>query len=320
MAAPSCTDAEFIELFETVGPVQMAKRFGIAKTNIYKRRRNLEAKYHRPIIAARGQHSSRAAHIVKAPQRIHERVENGIVLVGGDAHYWPGPPSTAHRGLVAFAKKKAPALIVMNGDVVDGARISRHARIGWEEQPELIDEIEICKERMEEIRQAAPKKCKFIWPLGNHDARFETRLANVAPEYARINGVHLKDHFGWWEGCWSLWINEDVVIKHRNKGGVHATHNNTVQGGKTMITNHLHSQKVTPYTDYNGTRWGVDTGCIAAVGGDQFMDYLEDNPVNWRSGFCVLTFVDGVLLQPQLARVMDEDAGLIDYCGEIYDV
>jgi hypothetical protein len=57
--------------------------------------------------------------------------------------------------------------------------------------------------------------------------------------------------------------------KHRMKGGIHAAHNNTLHAGTTMVTGHLHSVKVTPFSDYNGTRWDVDTGtpkaAIAAV-------------------------------------------------------
>src|SRR6185437_12296595 len=112
-------------------------------------------------------------------------------------------------------------------------------------------------------------------------------------------GVHLRDHFPDWEACYSLFINNDVVVKHRLKGGIHATHNNTMWAGKTIVTGHLHSLKATPLTDYNGTRFGVDTGCLADVFGPQF-EYQEDAPRNHRSGFAVLTFHRVELLWPEL--------------------
>ena len=111
----------------------------------------------------------------------------------------------------------------------------------------------------------------MVWTLGNHDGRFETRLATVAREYAELHGVSLKDHFPAWGACWAAWINNDVVVKHRYKGGVHATHNNTMWAGKTIVTGHLHSAKVTPFDDYDGTRYGVDCGCLADPYGDQFL-------------------------------------------------
>jgi hypothetical protein len=85
-----------------------------------------------------------------------------------------------------------------------------------------------------------------------------------------------------------------------------------------MVTGHLHSLKVTPYTDYNGIRYGVDTGTLADIYGPQFENYLEQNPINWRSGFAVLTFKNGVLLMPELAMVHTKDT--IQFRGEVINV
>jgi len=109
-----------------------------------------------------------------------------------------------------------------------------------------------------------------------------------------------------------------VVVKHRYKGGIHATHNNTVGSGKTIVTGHLHSLKVTPYSDYNGTRYGVDTGTLADTDGPQFVDYLEDSPTNWRSGFIVLTFKDGELLYPEIVQKFSDNH--IQFRGQVIDV
>jgi hypothetical protein len=76
--------------------------------------------------------------------------------------------------------------------------------------------------------------------------------------------------------------------------------------------------KVTPFGDYRGTRWGVDTGTLAEIDGPQFLDYLEDSPVNWRSGFAVLTMKDNKLLWPELVSKHDE--GIIDFRGSLIDV
>ena len=154
--------------------------------------------------------------------------------------------------------------------------------------------------------QAAPKGAAFIWTLGNHDGRLETKLASCAPEFAKVSGVHLKDHFPRWTPAWMASVNNEIIIKHRFKGGIHAPHNNTIQSGKSMVTGHLHSAKVTPWSDYNGTRYGVDCGTLSEPYGPQFTDYTELNPVNWRSGFCVLTFVDGKMLWPELAVKWDD--------------
>jgi hypothetical protein len=255
--------------------------------------------------------------VAKVKGRKEVDLRDGVVLVASDFHYWPGEPSTAHRALVKFCKKLKPSIVVANGDVFDGCSISRHPPIGWNRLPSVKEELEVCKERLGEIAKAAPK-ARFFWPLGNHDARYEVRLAQVAPEFKDVHGISLADHIVGWTPCWAVHINDNTVIKHRYKGGSHAPYNNTVASGRSIITGHLHSQKVTPYTDYSGTRYGVDTGCLADPSHDAFTDYTEDNPKDWRSGFCVLTYRAGRLLMPELVSVWN--ANHVQFRGEIIEV
>ena len=261
---------------------------------------------------------------LKYNARLHERIKDGIVLIGSDAHYWPGEISAAHKAFIKVIKELKPQCVILNGDVLDGASISRHPPIGSNVPPTLTEEIEECQLRLQDIELAAPKARK-IWVYGNHDYRFESRLAVVAPQFSTIKGGRLKDHFPQWETCWSVWINDDVVVKHRVKGGIHATHNNTVATGKTTITGHLHSLKVTPFNDYSGIRFGVDSGSLAGIYsqknepvGPQFLDYTEDGPLNWRSGFVILTFEKGELLWPEVVHVVDRHR--YQYRGKVFKI
>jgi len=316
MVAPRCSEADFVRMFESMGPAKMGKKLGLTQQSIFQRRAVLERKLCRQITAP--EKTGRVTRFaIQHPFRIPLEVKDGYVLIGSDAHYWPGIVTTAHRAFVKFCGEMNPKVVILNGDVLDGATISRHPPIGWEERPTLEDEIETCKERTNEILKASPA-AEHIWTLGNHDGRFETRLATVAPEYAKVHGVHLKDHFPKWRPCWSAWINDEVVVKHRLKGGIHATHNNTLYAGKTTVTGHLHSGKVTPFDDYNGRRWGVDDGTLADPNGPQFVDYTEDGPKNHRSGFIALRFVRGQLLWPQFVSVIDADH--VDYCNQIITI
>lgn len=318
MPAPILSESEFMHLFETIGPARMRDDYGLSINGIFDRRARLEKKHGRALIPP-GNNGLRHP-VVKPehPHRIEIEIFDGVVPIGSDAHYWPGRATTAHRAFVAFCREFKPKCIIMNGDAFDGASISRHPPIGWEGVPTVKEEIEAVQDRLSEIELACGPGTQKIWTLGNHDSRFETRLAQVAPEYAKVNGVHLRDHFPHWQACWSAWINDNVVVKHRHKGGIHATHNSTLWAGKTTVTGHLHSLKVTPFTDYNGTRWGVDTGTLAEPYGKQFVDYCEDNPVNWRSGFVVLTFHEGRLLWPEVVSVFDEDH--VEFRGKVYRV
>ena len=248
--------------------------------------------------------------------RVSTVLENGKIVIFSDAHYWPGYISTAHRALIQVIKTEKPAIVVCNGDAFDGAQISRFGRNQWSKAPTVVEELKAVKERLGEVEKAA-KGAKLFWPFGNHDSRFETALSNKVSEFEGVEGFHLKDHFPLWTPCWSLFINDDIVIKHRIRGGVHATRNNTLAAGRTTVTGHLHQLKVTPFADYNGNRYGIDCGTLADPYGPQFQ-YAEDNPQDWRSGFIVLSIRDGSLLHPLIAQVRSE--GEVEYKGEIIQV
>jgi hypothetical protein len=636
MAAAKLTmdDAAFVELYEAIGPNGIARQFDVAPRNVHQRRAAIEGRTGRKIEAPAIAEHRGPRHRPQPSEtfigRLESTVEDGVVVVGSDAHYWPGHLSPAHQHFVQFIKRTKPEIVVANGDILDGATISRHARIGWEDRPSLVEEVEECKERLAEVEKAS-KGSELVWTLGNHDCfdpqtecltrrgwlhytdiqaddevlslhdgkptwspilraivkdydgdlvriektrmsmavtprhrvllkrrdwrtnefdieeyreaddlpfafalpcsgqsaargvtltddelrlcgwiltdagydangatiyqskvehvqsirallerlglnatesvrernithvcgrellkpplpahewripahqardikakvpdrhalpwwaheltadqfevllgtiidadgvwdgnvearsccviygqerflsslqavavqhgwrarltvdirgdlrlcmtripslrcdrkevfrehysgpvwclqvpdenfmvrrngcayfsgncRFETKLANTAPEYAKIHGVHLKDHFPRWAPCWSLMINGNTMIKHRLRNGVHATWNNTLHAGVTIVTGHLHSLQIKPKSDYNGTRWGVDCGTLADPAGPQFADYTEDGPKDWRMGFAVLTYRAGRLLWPELYYVRSDGVG-----------
>jgi hypothetical protein len=320
MTTPNISDAEFMELWKThKSAAAIHKLIGGNIRTLQRRRANLETKYGL-LLEAKNPHGR-----PERPKTAYERKQlgilNGVGIVFSDAHYWPGIVTTAHKALLWAIKEFKPSFVVCNGDALDGASISRHPPSGISgKEPSVIEELKACKERLGEIEEAAKEarhNVRLVYTWGNHDARFNARLATNAPQFAETYGFKLEDHFPTWEFCMTVWPTEDVVIKHRYKGGVHATHNNTVGAGKTIVTGHLHSLKVTPYSDYNGNRFGVDTGTLAEPYGPQF-SYGEDNPLNHRSGFAILTFKDGKLLWPELVHKWDEDQ--VEFRGQIINV
>lgn len=237
-------------------------------------------------------------------------IKDGIALVGSDAHLWNNKPSTAVRAFLKFTKELKPKAVILNGDVLDFPRISRHPKIAWQSFPTPKEEIEAAQDLLANIENTLTRGSHKIWTMGNHDTRFSSKLSNVAPDYAYVRGCALEDHFPTWDFAWSALVNKEsdpVLIKHRFKGGVHAPHTNVLWTGCSIITGHLHSQKVSPLTDFLKTKYGVDTGCLADPKAPCFIDYTEAGPLNWRSGFCVLTFVKGQLLPPELVSVWGEN-------------
>lgn len=308
------TEEEFIAAFRELQSMKLvSQRFGMSREAAQRRKKRIEKKH--TLILPQADHRAKyntASIDQKAIATL--KVTDGCVMVGSDIHLWPGERTTAQKAFITFAKHLKPYAIVLNGDVLDAASNNRHPSIGWENKPLVQQELETVADYTDELLKASPNSKRF-WCAGNHDLNFESRLANLVPEYRGVRGLHLKDHFPAWHPCWRVDINEDVVIKHRWANGIHAVYNNTLRSGKTLITGHLHSLKVTPWTDYTGTRYGVDCGTLAEPYADQFIRYTEANPVNWRSGFVVLTFKAGKLLWPEIASKWDDDH--VEFRGEL---
>jgi len=314
---------DFVEAYRALGANALAKKLNTNVQSLRKRRARVERKLGITIEGPQAKRNRGSGYqkipAPRATHRIELNIPDGIVLVASDAHYWPGEVTLMHKALLAMCKEMRPKAIILNGDVMDLPRASRHAAIGWEKRPEIHEEIEWAQEKTYEIALACGRGTRKIWTMGNHDARFESRLANLAPEYAKVHGVHLKDHFPTWEPAWSTYINNDTLIKHRFRGGIHKVHNNLLWTGGNIVTGHVHSPQVLALTYYNDrTIWGMDSGMLGDPGARTFVDYTEDSPKNWRSAFGVLTFVHGRLLQPEL--VLKWDDSHIQFRGKIIPV
>lgn len=332
MTLPACSEDEFIKLWnELKSPILMAKALGIDARSVQRRRRAIE---HRNGIELKAKDFLPKSNINLAQVKANVEaklletrhnaqrgmaLEKGRVIVFSDAHFYPDETTTAYKALIECIKEFKPTVIVANGDIFDGTTASRHARISWASAPTIKEELEACQFYMNGI-EAANRGGQLIWTLGNHDARFETFLSNQIGQYENVKGFALKDHFPMWKSCWSFWVNDTTVIKHRFRGNGFI---NTKASGVSIVTGHTHQLKVEPWTDMNpafnlGTRYGVQTGCLADPQGDQFVDYTEANAKDWRSGFALLSFDRGRLLQPELVQVCGD--GEVEFRGKIHSV
>jgi hypothetical protein len=320
------SDEEFLRTWEQFkSPTKVANALNVSVRGVYERRDRMEKRMgivlktvgdvrekngetNKARLAAERNAEVRATCIENI---INSNVANGTVVIFSDAHYWPGEPTVAHTALVKVIKQLKPDLVIANGDLFDGARISRHPRAGWEQRPSVKEEIEVVCLRMREIEKAA-KGSQLIRTLGNHDSRFENYIAANAPELEGVHGTSLFDFLPAWRGCWAVHVNPGddgwTVIRHVHvAGGIHSAYNSTVRAGTHYVHGHLHKLQVTPFGDYRGRRYGVDTGTLADPEGQQFA-YTQAGPLNWCSGFAVLTYADGRLLIPELVEVLHGQA------------
>jgi hypothetical protein len=309
------SDEQFVAAWHEArgNPQQVSENLKMNIRSVYKRRLSLSNKnivlLTNPSTATNGNRYGWQTDVGRAYKRQNDyRVENGNIVVFSDAHFWPQQRKTiAYRALIELVKDLKPQCIVANGDIFDGASISRHPPLGWAKLPSVKEELEICLDRLHDI-QFAPsgKKPDLFWNVGNHDARFDRALCTAAPGFEGTL-ERLENKFPSWDMAWSLNVNDNTMIKHRYHNGVHATYNNTMKSGRSIVTGHLHRLAVTPWADYNGHRWGVDTGTLADLHGPQF-DYAENNPSPHTGGFAVLTFRNYELLPPELCSVINNVA------------
>lgn len=310
-------DAGFIALWRRLGsPELVSKETGIGVRSVYSRRDRIEQRYGITLPSAFNDRTGRLGAEGNLPKKGIRRILNmtGTAIIFSDAHVWPDIITPAMRALYTLTEELQPNLLVCNGDLFDGARISRHDPVGWEDRayplPKVKDEIAACKAFVGGLLGKARRAKYKVWNLGNHDIRLPRYLAMNAGEVEGLEGVAIDDHIKGFDLGWSLMVNGHTMIKHRWHGGVHATYNNTLKAGTNIVTGHLHQCKVTPHTDYNGRRWGVDCGTLLDIGPETPQTfYAEDNPQPHGSGFAVLTFdKNGMLLPPELCEVINGHA------------
>lgn len=291
------SDEDFIEAWRICqgAPARVAEFLKQKERNIYRRRAMLQKKgiYLQTITASprsKGYGWQTAPRPYRA--RAEASIKGGQMVVFSDAHYWPGEPSVAHCAMLKLLPRLNVKMVIANGDLFDGASVSRHDVLGWQELPTVTEELDTVRTRLEEIERGAPQAQRFM-TVGNHDSRFDRRLAQEVPQFEGLPGLRLEDHIGMaWPMSYSVMINEaidPVFVVHNVKGGVHAPYNNVKAAGCTTITGHLHSQKAQPYTTLLHDWEGIDAGMLADRDHAAF-SYRMDRPADWRCGFVVMTF------------------------------
>lgn len=308
---------EFVALlYECGGSAHaLAKRLNIAHRMVARRRQTIEEALN--IVLPRGRPEAWKSQAHR--KRIDLTLDDGCILVGSDLHCWPEEYGTAMASFVDQNRILKPDVVIFNGDGFDGAKISRHSRIGWDKRPSVKEELDALGEYLEQVRKANPN-AKYFYTYGNHSMRFETYLASNAPEIEGLKGTTLAEYIPGWDLAMMVMVNKNTMIKHRHKSGIHNAWNNVRDAGIHTVTGHTHRQVCRPWTNFGGTWYGVDLGMMARVDGPQF-DYTEcgnQGLSDWRSGYGVLTVRNANLMPPDLATVTDEERGEIYFRGKTF--
>jgi hypothetical protein len=238
-------------------------------------------------------------------------IHNGSIVIASDAHVWPFARSTSAHALIEVTKAEQPVAIIANGDFIDGARSNRHDPDGWNMRPDVRQEVEGVQSLLHDWQQAAPRATRMM-TRGNHEMNFDRKLVKVAKEFEGMPGFDLESHLQDWPMSIGIRVNwrtpGATCIKHRfASGGVNAARNATMKAGTNTISGHTHQLGAAHWCDYNGHRWGIETGCLTDPRGPQF-EYDEQNPRPQCEGFAVVTYRDGIMLPPEFCYVIEGKA------------
>ena len=100
------------------------------------------------------------------------------ILILSDLHF-PYQDNQAIKAAINYGKEQKVNCIVINGDLIDFANISRHER-DWRMRS-VAQEFDAVREWLTELRRHFPK-AKIVFKEGNHDERWEKWLYLKAPE------------------------------------------------------------------------------------------------------------------------------------------
>jgi hypothetical protein len=312
---PHITDAQIVESWDRHhSAVAVSKELNLSVRTIQRRRRDIENKQN--IILPATHLVSNVAlseHVAKAilsQRRDVNRLElqNGTILVGSDAHYTPDHVPIAHQALIRVIHDLGSEVVavILNGDILDGGGIGRHAPQNWKKPLTVKQELEAVQARLADIEQAILPGTKLMRTYGNHCMRFDAKLASMVPQFEGVPGMLLREHIPGWMDSERIDINNDTVVIHDWHFGVHSGWNDVLKGGCNVITGHTHELSAKAHKGFKNTHYGVKTGMLADDYQQQF-DYRLSKPgMNWQSGFAILTWVNGMMLHPEFCAVRDD--------------
>lgn len=227
MAAPTVSDDQFIRIWKSyASPTRVAEHLGVSHRSVYERRKSIERRTGILLpaatrIGANAGDSGAGARMVMSARRDVNRLEidNGVVLVGSDAHYTPGLIPTAHKALCNLACDLGSGLtaVILNGDILDGGTISRHPRGGWTGLPNVKQELEAVQERVADIESAVAPGVRLMRTYGNHcfDQATECLTQRGWLPYDQIRKDDLVLSL---DGDTAVWSPIEEIIKYEHSG------------------------------------------------------------------------------------------------------
>jgi predicted phosphodiesterase len=182
---------DYLKRFPTLSTTGLARK--IFKEN--KKSFNHEHSVKTMIQYYRGSHGKNSRKQIRTTEFLDQKVEfvlpeshaehynpyvisQSKVLILSDLHF-PYQDNQAIKAAINYGKEQKVNCILINGDLIDFATISRHER-DWRHR-NIADEFETVRAFLNELRRHFPK-AKIVFKEGNHCERWEKWLFLKAPE------------------------------------------------------------------------------------------------------------------------------------------
>jgi predicted phosphodiesterase len=205
-------------------------------------------------------------------ERSHTITGEHSVLVMSDIHV-PYHDERALEAAIEHGIKRKADIIVLNGDIIDCAALSRHEK-SPEQRMGLTGEIERTRELMALLRSTFPD-AQIIYNEGNHEQRLPRYISAHAPELWNLaqldmrSLLHLPQHnIQWLASMQSLLLGELHVIhghEYRNSG-INVARTVYIAAASNVLMGHHHrSQEYTHRTIGNKVMGVWSTGCLCQL-------------------------------------------------------
>lgn len=194
----------------------------------------------------------------------------GNWLILNDLHM-PHSDDTTVTAAIRAAKKAKVVGILLNGDIMDSAEISRHDRDA--ESEDYCTEIAMVREFLAMIRNEF-KDARIVYKAGNHEERLDSYIMKNAPAFKDLEGFNLPSllHL---EEQGIAWVKDRRVIKlgklnvihgheYNGSGGVSPARWLYLRAGDCAIMGHCHrtsEHHKREITDYNVATWSIGCAC-----------------------------------------------------------
>ena len=225
-------------------------------------------------------------------------IKQSRVLIISDLHF-PYQNNKAIELALDYGKSKKVDCILINGDLIDFANISRHEKDFRARS--IAEEFEAVRVFLKTLRLHFPKT-KIVFKLGNHDERWEKFLYAKAPEIFDVSDFQLEILLRFGE------LKIDVVKDKRpvRLGKLTALHGHELAGGgaggvnparatflktiDSVIVGHYHKTSQHTETTLSGEVISVNSvGCLC----DLNPLYMPINKHNLGFAYCEINIKTG---------------------------